>query len=38
MHLLLKTLLNYVERLEEFVYESSRLVAPRGQGRRIHDD
>jgi hypothetical protein len=31
MHLLLKTLLNYVERLEGFVYESSRLVVPGGK-------
>jgi transposase len=33
MHLLLKTLLNYVERQDGFVYASSRLIAPRGTGR-----
>jgi len=32
MHLLLKTLLNYVERQDGFVYASSRLIAPSGTG------
>jgi transposase len=35
MHLLLKTLLNYVERLEGFVYESSRLVVPGGKAGQV---
>lgn len=33
MHLLLKTLLNHVERLEGFVYESSRLILLGGKRR-----
>jgi transposase len=34
MHLALKTLLNHVERLEGFVYESSRIREPAGGQRR----